>query len=64
MPIEIRHHVVDGLPGGAAVAIRDAGGEIDVYVSREHPLDRIAADLSVTMTALANAAYADSAVAS
>lgn len=54
MPIDVRYHVVDELPGGAAVAIRDSCGRIDVYLSRAHSLERIAEDLSLTVTELAN----------
>lgn len=39
-------YVVDRLPHGQAVAMRIGGCEVDVYISREHSLDRVIADLN------------------
>lgn len=46
-------HVVDRLPGGAAVACVDDGGDIHTYWARDACLERIAADLTVVFNTLA-----------
>ena len=62
--ITIRYHVVDELPHGQAVAVRDDSGHIDAYLSRAHSIDRIAGDLGWVFTALAQCDYERHATAS
>lgn len=55
--VAIHHHVVDALPHGQAVAVVQECGEVHYYLSRQHSLDRIAADLTVVASELVLDAY-------
>lgn len=53
MSISHTFHVVDKLPGGAAVACVDDRGDVHTYWARDADLERIAADLGVIFNTLA-----------
>lgn len=49
-PIVVQYHVEDRLPAGAVSMIEDSGCRIDVYLSREHPLEVTAECLGQLVT--------------